>query len=588
MIIGAPKDISALRRFFLEPRLPKHRQYEALRAYLVEGRPAKEVARAFGYSLNSFHVLCHHFRRETHPTFFLSPQHGPQSQPKKSAARDLIIQLRKQNYSVYEISQTLKDRQCPLSPTGVREVLKAEGFAPLPRRLDEERPQQPRPTVEPVADVRMFSLAPRTFTTRCGGLFLFISDLVRLQVEKLPQAAGLPGSKMIPAEHALRCCLALKLWSIERKSHVMALIADEGLALFAGLNAFPKKSYLSEYACRIDDRKTTRFLAAWHQCIQGSKLLPGESFNLDFHSVPFYGEDPLVERHYVSARSRSQPSVLVFLAQDAGSHVFCYSNADLRKGEEAEEIFQFITFWKRAHGKLPRHLVFDSKLTTHEGLARLDRMKIPFITLRRRSPKLLKEIVLLPRSAWRTIELDIPTRKYRTPRVFEQIITLAGRSLRQIFVQDLGHDEPTILLTNQRPTPAKALLTRYAQRMLIENALSDAVRFFHIDALSSAVGLKVDFDMTLLVLASGLYRLIAQRMRGYADAQARQIFRDLIDMPADVTISEKEVEVSFHRRAHLPILLASDLMGKRIAVPWWDGLSLRLTTYDGRQNTPRT
>jgi hypothetical protein len=588
MIIGAPKDISALRRFFLEPRLPKHRQYEALRAYLVEGRPAKEVARAFGYSLNSFHVLCHHFRRETHPTFFLSPQHGPQSQPKKSAARDLIIQLRKQNYSVYEISQTLKDRQCPLSPTGVREVLKAEGFAPLPRRLDEERPRQPRPTVEPVADVRMFSLVPHTFTTRCGGLFLFISDLVRLQAEKLPQAAGLPGSKMIPAEHALRCCLALKLWSIERRSHVMALIADEGLALFAGLNAFPKKSYLSEYSCRIDDRKTTRLLAAWHQCIQGSKLLPAESFNLDFHSVPFYGEDPLIERHYVSARSRRQPSVLVFLAQDAGSHVFCYSNADLRKGEEAEEIFQFITFWKRAHGKLPRHLVFDSKLTTHEGLARLDRMKIPFITLRRRSPKLLKEIVLLPRSAWRTIELDIPTRKYRTPRVFEQIITLAGRSLRQIFVQDLGHDEPTILLTNQRGTPAKALLTRYAQRMLIENALSDAVRFFHIDALSSAVGLKVDFDMALLVLASGLYRLIAQRMRGYADAQARQIFRDLIDMPADVTVSEKEIEVSFHRRAHLPILLASDLMEKPVSVPWWNGLPLRLTTYDGRQNTPRT
>ena len=588
MAIGAPKELSTLRRFFLEPRLPKHRQYEALRAYLVEGRLAKDVARAFGYSLNSFHVLCHHFRRETHPAFFLSPRHGPQTQPKKSAARDLIIKLRKQNHSVYEISQILKDRQCPLSPTGVREVLKTEGFAPLPRRLDAERPQQPRPTVEPVANVRRFSVAPRTFTTRCGGLFLFVADLVRLQTQKLTQAAGLPGSKMIPADHALRCCLALKLWSMERKSHVMALIADEGLALFAGLNAFPKKSYLSEYSCRIDHRKTARFLTAWHHGIQGSKLLPGESFNLDFHSVPFYGEDPLIERHYVSARSRSQPSVLVFLAQDAGSHVFCYSNADLRKGEEAEEIFQFIAFWKRAHGKLPSHLVFDSKLTTHEGLARLDAMNIPFITLRRRSPKLLKEIVLLPRSAWRTVELDVPTRKYRTPRVYEQPISLAGRSLRQLFVQDLGHEEPTILLTNQRHTPVKALLTRYAQRMLIENALSDAVRFFHIDALSSAVGLKVDFDMAMLVLASGLYRLIAQRMRGYADAQARQIFRDLIDMPADVTVSEKEVEVSFHRRAHLPILLASDLMGKRIAVPWWDGLSLRLTTYDGRQNTPHT
>jgi len=132
--------------------------------------------------------------------------------------------------------------------------------------------------------------------------------------------------------------------------------------------------------------------------------------------VPFYGQDPLIERHYVWARSRSQPSVLVFLAQDADSHVFCYSNADLRKGEEAEEIFQFIAFWKRAHGKLPSHLVFDSKLTTYDGLARLDKMNIPFITLRRRSTKLLKEIVLLPRSAWRTIELEVPTRKYRTPR----------------------------------------------------------------------------------------------------------------------------------------------------------------------------
>src|SRR5438445_10015254 len=410
MAIGAPKEVSALRRFFLEPRLPKHRQYEALRAYLLEGRPAKEVARAFGYSLNSFHVLCHHFRRETHPTFFLSPRHGPQSQPKQSAARDLIIQLRKQNHSVYEISQILKHRQCPLSPTGVREVLKAEGFAPLPRRLDEERPRQPRPTVEPVANVRLFSLAPRTFTTRCGGLFLFVADLVRLQTQKLTRAAGLPGSKMIPADHALRCCLALKLWSIERKSHVMALIADEGLALFAGLNAFPKKSYLSEYSCRIDHRKTTRFLARWHQRIQGTKLLPGESFNLDFHSVPFYGEDPLIEKHYVSARSRSQPSMLVFLAQDASSHVFCYSNADLRKGEEADEVFQFIAFSKRAQSKLPCHLVFDSKLTTYQALARLDAMNIPFITLRRRSPKLLKEIVLLPRSAWRTVELDVPTR----------------------------------------------------------------------------------------------------------------------------------------------------------------------------------
>ena len=587
MINGAPKDLSQLRQFFLKPKLPKHRQYEALRAFVVEDRPAKDVARAFGYSLNSFYVLCHHFRREHSPLFFVSPHHGPQTQPKKSAAHDLILQLRKQNHSIYEISQILKERHCPLSPTAVREVLRAEGFAALPRRLDQERPHPPGPTVEPVADVREFCLAARKFTTQCGGLFLFIADLVKLDTQKLASAAGLPGSKMIPAEHALRACLALKLWSIERKSHVMALVADEGLALFAGLNAFPKKSYLSEYSSRIEHRKTTRFLAAWHEQVHGHDLLPGESFNLDFHSVPYYGEHPLVERHYVSLRSRRQPSILVFLAQDAGSHVFCYSNADLRKGEESEEVFEFINFWKRTHGELPRQLVFDSKLTTQKGLARLDQMKIPFITLRRRSPKLLKEVYGLPASAWRTVELDVPTRKYHTPRVFEQTITLVGCQFRQLFILDLGHDEPTILLTNQRQTPTKVLITRYAQRMLIENALSDAVRFFHIDALSSAVGLKVDYDMALLVLASGLYRLVAQRMRGYGDAQARQIFRDLINMPADVEVTDKEVTVNFHRRAHLPIILASDLMEKPVAVPWWNGLPLRLTSDSSPPKTQK-
>jgi hypothetical protein len=111
--------------------------------------------------------------------------------------------------------------------------------------------------------------------------------------------------------------------------------------------------------------------------------------------------------------------------------------------------------------------------------------------------------------------------------------------------------------------------------MLIENALSDAVRFFHMNALSSAVGLKVDLDMALLVIASGLYRIVASRMRGYADAQARQIFRDLINMPATVDVDRDSVTVQFHRRAHLPIVMASGMLTS-LKVPWWHGATLRL------------
>jgi len=581
MTVKVPKDLTECRRFFEEPQSPRHRMYEALRAYFLEDGDSQEVARDFGYSPGSFRVLCHQFRRNLDPEFFVSPRPGPKDQPKKSRARERVVALRKLNRSIYEISEVLKSEGMPLSPTAVGEILKEEGFAPLPRRLDEERSAGPRPTIEPVADVREFSLAQRKFTTACGGLFLFLPELARLGTDELATAARLAGSKMIPATHALRACLALKLWSVERKSHIMPLVADQGLALFAGLNAIPKKSYLSEYSSRVAPQQTTKLLASWHQQVARDKLFGAASFNLDFHSVPYYGEDPIVERHYVSARSRRQPSVLAFLAQDADGRAFCYSNANIRKGDEPEEVLRFVEFWEKTHGERPRHLVFDSKLTTYKMLVKLDDMGIAFITLRRRDKKLLQEVKDLPRSAWRQIKLDVPTRKYKTPRVFEQEVQLAGRTFRQLFVEDLGHDKPTILVTNETKRTPTQLITRYAQRMLIENALSDAVRFFHMDALSSSVGLKVDFDMALLVIASGLYRLVARRMRGYADARARQIFRDLIDMPADVEITDKEVRVEFHRRAHLPLILASGMTEEPVPVPWWGGRSLRLSTYNG-------
>ena len=78
---------------------------------------------------------------------------------------------------------------------------------------------------------------------------------------------------------------------------------------------------------------------------------------------------------------------------------------------------------------------------------------------------------------------------------------------------------------------------------------------------------KSDRPTAIPVVASGLYRLFARRMRGYADAQARQIFRDLLDMPADVTIAAGGVHVKFHRRAHLPIIVASGLLDKPVAIP---------------------
>ena len=580
MAITDPNELIDPEAFFQTPSCPQHRQYEALRAYFVDGVPSPEVAETFGYTPASFRMLCYQFRHDAAArSFFVQTERGrPPGVRRQDPVRETVIALRKRNYSVQDISTELKEQGTILSAAVAREILREEGFAPLPRRLDEERPAHQGPAPQAAADVREFDLSPGEFDTQCGGLFLFLADLVRLDVPGLARRAGLPGSTPIPSSHALLSTLALKLWSIERKSHVMSLAADPGIALFAGLNVIPKKSYLSEYSHRVEHRRTLRLLGGWHDAVTDEALFDSTSFNLDFHSIPYFGEHPTVQKHYVSMRSRRQPAILTFVAQDATSNVFCYANADLRKGDEPDEIFRFISFWKNHHGALPGELIFDSKLTTYTALARLDKMKIPFITLRRRTQKLTTQLRQLPPSAWRVIPLEHVARKFRTPRVHEDKVTLGGVVLRQLAVEDLGHDEPTILLTNQWTATPKKLVTRYAQRMLIENALSDAVRFFHMNALSSSVALKVDFDLALLVIASGLYRMLAARMRGYDDAQARQIFRDLVNMPASIKVTPEQVTVAFHRRAHLPIVMASGLLAKKVSVPWWRGARLRFHT----------
>ena len=425
--------------------------------------------------------------------------------------------------------------------------------------------------------MRQFHLAPRRFATALGGLFVFVPWLVRLDLAGLVAAAALPGTRMIPAAQAVRATLALKLTSTERKSHVMDLVFDEGLALWTGLNVPPKTTFLSQYSGRLGPRRLAALLDGWVQALRGQGVLPGQSFNLDFHSIPYFGADEFVEKHYVSRRSRRQKSVLAFLAQDGDTQVLCYANADLRKGEEADQVLAFVRFWTRQTGQPPPHLVFDSQCTTYRKLSELNGVGVRFLTLRRRSPALLREMALQPRSAWRTVHLDVPQRLYQTPKVIDQRVRLREYAgpLRQLFVKDLGHEQPTVLLTNDfRATPA-ALILRYARRMLIENGLADAVNFFHLDALSSVVALNVSFDVLLTTMATGIYRLLARQLRGFERAQPRQIWRRFLKSPGHVRITDDEVVVELPRRAHNPILIGAGLLDERTQVPWWEGRTLR-------------
>ena len=566
-------------KFFLVPQFPLQRQYEALRAFLVEEEPSGDVARRFGYSPAAFRVLCHQFRHDPQKraSFFRQPQRGPQTTPARDRVRDLAIAMRKRNLSVYDIQRELATVGHTISINSLTVLLREEGFSRLPRRADDERLPTVKPEIAEVADVRHLDLSPRSFRTPVAGLFLFVPLLDRIDLHSVVTAARLPGSKMIPAAQAVRSLLAMKLIGTERKSHVMDLVMDQAIALFAGINVVPKRSYLAAYSSRIDHKACLRVMEAWLEQVEQAGSPRGSSFDLDFHSVPANSAQEPLEKHYVSSRSRSQKGILVFLARNAEQGVLRYANAGVTKGEQSDEILQFVRFWKKHTGKLPAELVFDSQLTTYKKLSELNREGIFFVTLRRRSRKMLQQIYSQPDSAWRRISLPALTRIYRNPKVLEERVTLSGYQgeLRQLTVMELGHEEPTILLTNHRKRGPVELVTRYAQRMLIENGIAEAVQFFHIDALSSMVGMKVDFDMQLTLMASSLYRTMAQRIgREYSHSQAKTVFRNLLDLSGKVEITAASVVVTLDKRAHNPYLVASGLTDQPTRMPWFGNKKL--------------
>ena len=227
---------------------------------------------------------------------------------------------------------------------------------------------------------------------------------------------------------------------------------------------------------------------------------------------------------------------------------------------------------------MPQELVFDSQLTTYANLRELEELNIRFLTLRRRTRAMLAEIYSRPNSAWRRVHLRALTRTYRTPRVFDEQVRIrdyGDKLIRQLSILDLGHEDPTILLTNDtRATPA-ALITRYAQRMLIENGIAEAIHFFHIDSLSSMIGLKVDFDLQLTLMASSLYRLFARHLpENYHNATAKVLFDSLLDVSGDVQIEDRQIIVTLDKRAHNPYLVDSGLADQPTPMPWLGGKKL--------------
>lgn len=560
--------------FFADPEHPTQRRYEALRAYLYEGASAAVVAERFGYTPETVRTMVRDFRAGRRD-FFTAGKPGPKRAPAKEAAMTRVVELRQtQGLSIDEIATVLTREGIALNRTGISELLAQAGLPRMRRRPDSVRGIPPARDRLARAGLVDFDRLPERIDTRFAGLLLALPDLVALDLPAVVAAAGYPGTRELPAVAYLASLLATKLMGLRRIGHVDDIAADAGAGLFAGLSSIPKTTALRTYSYRLDHPRQVRFLSALAAAMVGHGLVNGADFDVDFHAIQHWGQDPALERHYVPKRSQRTRSVLTFFAQDAGTHNLIYANADLSKASQNREVLAFCDYWRHIAGDRPHQLVFDQRLTTQTELGELDARGITFITLRLRSTSLMRHIAALDTSHYTTVRLDRPGR-YKTPNVCDQTdVTLSSYpgTVRQLIVTGLGRDEPTIIITNDTATEAKKIIERYARRMTIEQRLAEAIRAFHLDALSSAVALNNDLDVVLTVLADAVCAALARRLPGYHDATPDTLQRRFLDTEGTIHNHRDHIVVRLNRRAYSPVLRAADLPDT--AVPWWGGRTL--------------
>jgi hypothetical protein len=402
--------------------------------------------------------------------------------------------------------------------------------------------------------VAVAGLEGQRFDSDGAGVFLFAPFLVQLGLADVVKEAGLPGTKALPALSYLLSFLALKLLGTERYAHVGEHGFDPGLGLFAGLNALPKCTAMSTYAYGLDAVHIERLQTAFVRRADKLGLYSGAVVNLDFHTVPHFGDESVLEEHWAGARNKTMKGALTVIAQDAESKLMLYTNADIRKTEADDQVLEFLSFWRKVRRGVDPTLIFDSKFTTYPKLFELNAAHVKFITLRKRGSKMLDSVDKL--EGWQRIHIPHAKRKFPNPSVHVSTLSLKGYDgdLRQVIVRGNGHEKPAFLITNDLDTEIPLLVGNYARRWRVENGIAEAVKFFHLNAMSSPILTKVHFDVALTMLADTLYTMLARKLRGFEDCDAPKLNRDFVRGKGTVRVAGSNVIVSFPRRAHNPIL----------------------------------
>ena len=558
--------------FFAQPSNPRQRRYEVLRAFFLEGLTAEAVARRFGYAVGSVYAITRDFRRLDDPAaFFFRPPDAPGRPPSQppDELRQRVIELRKANLSAPDIKARL-DAQSGHAPSlrMIGNILAEEGFARLPRRTRAERAASASPRLRAPESVLLDPQASEEFQSeRAAGLLCLLPWLRHYGLASAIEQAGYPGTSCLPALQSVLAFVALKLSDVRRYSADDLWCMDRGPGLFAGLNVLPKTASLSSYADRTTRAMHQRLLGALADVWSARGLL-GDSANLDFTSLPHWGDDATLEQHWSGTRGRSLVSISAALAQDPDSGLLLHSDAAIRSASKHEAVLEFLDFSRR-HGSQLRYLVFDSRFTTYAQLARLDREDIRFVTVRRRGQALVEKARALPKDSLRSVR--VPAAKgTRLVSAYEETVPLRGfGEIRQITILRGSQRRPVLLITNDFDSSLSAILRRYARRWLVEQSISDQLAFFHLNRLPTSMVIKVDFDLTMTVLAYNLLRLLARDLPpGYQRLAPRSLYERLLCNGADIALSPGRCTVSLKKKRDLPALLEALQAVGTPAIPW--------------------
>jgi hypothetical protein len=403
-----------------------------------------------------------------------------------------------------------------------------------------------------------------------AGVFLFLPLLARLGFDALTDQAGYPGSQMVPAASALLSLLTLKLLDKERRSHISDFSFDEALGLFAGLNNLPKKSYATDYSYRTTRANQHQLLSGWVSALAPVLFPEATTFCLDFHPIPYRGEPETLENHYLPLRGKAGPSVLTFFAYEPTNRVLCYANANVTRADQPGEVMRFVEFWHTVTGHDPQWLYIDSRVAPYAELARVNERHIWFVTIRRRGAAIVRRLRAVPACDWQRAVIDIPKRRHKNIRYLDEQVRLRDYegAVRQVAVTGLGREEPMLCLSNNSAVTARELVSRYAGRNGVEDALGISVDFFHLDCLASEVRLNVDLDVALTVIANGCYRWLATRLRGFDKAKPKQLYRRFVETGGLVEVQSDRLVVRFDKRSHNPILREANLDRDCPPIPW--------------------